>query len=247
MGLNPDQVRELLRNATCKCGTQAVTFDVTGNPACVRCSLLLLVPPPAMVLPDDSRLPLPEPEVPPVPRLPGQRKRRMDSEEAKGRGMGTEALVRAAAAWMRAHGVALLHKVPTEVVVHREKGLNKRTGQPITRIVGAHFASPASVDFLGTLRGGRAVALEVKSTVAPDWSLHDMPEHQQGFAATWHGLGGLAFVVVHFTRTGQLYRVPWGAMAELRSLRPAKGQGAQYRVSVDLAQVPNVVNLLGDL
>jgi penicillin-binding protein-related factor A (putative recombinase) len=111
---------------------------------------------------------------------------------AKAAGESTEAAVEAACAAYRRAGLASVDKLatPTKVVRRMEGG----------RFVGV-FTGKAPVDFQGTLAGGRAVAIELKSSAVPRVPLEHRGEdrlrgEQGARLADLHRLGAACAVLV---------------------------------------------------
>ena len=117
---------------------------------------------------------------------------------------------------MRAAGVADVAKVgpPSEPLRVGHRILYRATG-----------AAPP--DYLGTLAGGRAVAVEAKRRAGrlrrDRWRMVDgrrvedrdgIEDHQREALALWERMGALALVVVEFRRARATTRhaVPWGAL-----------------------------------
>lgn len=112
-------------------------------------------------------------------------------------------------------GVAWLDKVPTNMRVVGRSGA----------MVRAVFAQKAIADFVGVLRGGRAVAVEVKrvevtiskrshAPLPPSLSLSRVEPHQRDYLDRVDAAGGLALLlVVHGPLAA--YAVPW---AEARAV-----------------------------
>lgn len=86
-------------------------------------------------------------------------------------------------------------------------------------------ARKGTVDFLGCLRGGRMVAVEVKSCAAGRLDLDRLPPHQRAHLDAYDALGALALVLV--VHGALAYAVPWPAvraalLAGARSLGPVQ-------------------------
>ena len=102
----------------------------------------------------------------------------------------------------RAHGVALIHKVPTEWLPLRDGA-----GQ----IRSAKVERQAAVDFLGVYRG-KAIAFDAKQTSERRVRWDRVEPHQADFLTDWERRGGLSFILVGFMGTadqGRYYLVPW--------------------------------------
>lgn len=62
-------------------------------------------------------------------------------------------------------------------------------------------------DFIGAIKGGRAVAIEAKSTESDNWQWSEVKAHQRAYLASIGGMGGVAFV--YLWRRGDHYVIPW--------------------------------------
>lgn len=69
----------------------------------------------------------------------------------------------------------------------------------------------STVDCLGVLRGGRAVAIEVKSCSSGRLDLDRLPAHQRAELAEVEQFGGVALVLVIVG--GVAHAVPWAAVS----------------------------------
>lgn len=106
---------------------------------------------------------------------------------ARARGEGHETALDAQhAAYARA-GLAYIARVPTPMRV---------LGAVSGGVCRAAFAARSTVDYLGTMRGGRAVALELKARAGKRLAAADLPEHQWAALRAVQRLGGLALVLV---------------------------------------------------
>ena len=114
------------------------------------------------------------------------------------------------------HGAALERWLSAQ---HRAASLAgmanvRKVGPPV--VVGSGgvlvgFGGVGPADYLGALRGGRAVAVEAKSREAR-LSMREIPRHQQDDLARTAHLGGLALLVVELRDTGRIYAAEWGAV-----------------------------------
>jgi penicillin-binding protein-related factor A (putative recombinase) len=122
--------------------------------------------------------------------------RRRSGAVAHARGDAFEAVLAPHHAVAAAEGIADVRKVGAPVVVGRR-------GKPIA------WAGVGPADYVGTLRGGRALVVEAKST-ATRLSLADIPEHQRAHLDACAALGGLALLAVELRGRG-VYVVEWSA------------------------------------
>jgi recombination protein U len=121
------------------------------------------------------------------------------------RGRTTEDLVSVAETIMRSRGLCRLDKIPTPWKVLRK-------GSAIT---GAFPEHRAVADFVGVGAGGRALAVEVKSTAHDSFYLSAVPEQQRAHLDDVHRLGGLSYLLLHFTAERAWYLLDWLAVRGL--------------------------------
>jgi penicillin-binding protein-related factor A (putative recombinase) len=81
-----------------------------------------------------------------------------------------------------------------------------------------------TVDCLGVLRGGRAVAIEIKSCASGRLDFDRLPPHQRAVLGRVEQLGGLALVLV--VVGGVAHAIPWRAIREALA-EGRKGLGAK--------------------
>lgn len=123
------------------------------------------------------------------------------------RGMGLERIILGANNYYGIAGVAEVVKMPTPV---RVKTVTK-TGE-----VKGYFEK-STVDFYGTLKGGRSIYFDAKETKEPRFDIANeskLGQNQVNFLNKQHALGALCFLVIDFTRQGEAYLVPWPVAVE---------------------------------
>ena len=137
---------------------------------------------------------------------------------AANRGMDFEAaLALQHAAYLRA-GKAAIIKLPTPWVPHWSGG----------KVSGAHVAETAAADFVGCLHGGRAVAVEAKSTNIDRLSLSRIRHPQRKYLDVVDDLGGVSLLVVYWRKLGEVWAIPW---ADVRSGRSVRGRSVAWHPS----------------
>lgn len=75
------------------------------------------------------------------------------------------------------------------------------------------YSAAAPIDFLGTLAGGKALAVEAKSTSGTSWPIAELREDQQTALGAMHSLGAVVYLVLSFDKTAETYRVGWPELA----------------------------------
>lgn len=99
----------------------------------------------------------------------------------------------------RARKEAVISKVPTEwIPIRDDQG----------RIVSAKVENKSPVDFLGCYQGW-AIAYDCKSTKDTRIRWDVVEDHQAEFLNDWMASGGVSFILVEFSTTGQMFVVPW--------------------------------------
>ncbi len=90
-------------------------------------------------------------------------------------------------------------------------------------------------DFLGVWPGGRALAVEAKSTDAASWPLSKLDDHQRDALSRVDAAGGVGLLAVQIRGRGWL--IPWPALAE----HLARGE----RASVPWDGIPGALEWTG--
>jgi recombination protein U len=79
----------------------------------------------------------------------------------------------------------------------------------------AIYKKKSTVDFIGTMTGGRSVAFDAKETeLETRYELKQIEPHQIEFLTRTHKLGGAAFFLIEFKAFNELYYVPLPVIKE---------------------------------
>lgn len=113
------------------------------------------------------------------------------------RGMITEEIVEISCNQYQDRNLAVIRKVPTPVKVLSNKG---------GRVTG-FYEKKSTVDFEGTLKGGRSVAFEAKQTKGISLSLNNISKHQIDYMKDVVKMDGIAFVLICFSELDKYYRL----------------------------------------
>lgn len=98
-------------------------------------------------------------------------------------------------------GLALVKKRPTPV---------KILGTTAGGKVHGHLEKRSTVDYDGTLPGGKAIFFEAKECALPErFPLDSLAEHQYEHLAAAHRLGAVSFLLIEFTARRTVYLVPF--------------------------------------
>lgn len=114
------------------------------------------------------------------------------------KGKSLEVLIESANNYYDKAGQALIQKIatPTKVI---------RSG---AQIVSAFHERKSTVDFSGIIANGYPVAFDAKQTMNKTLLRLGMIEpHQLEYMIKFHGLGGIAFVIVEFTESQEIFRI----------------------------------------
>lgn len=113
------------------------------------------------------------------------------------RGMVSENIIEITCKQYEERGLAVIRKVPTPVKVL----INKRG-----RISG-FYEKKSTVDFEGTIQGGKSVAFDSKETKLKSLPLDNIQEHQVDYMKKISKLNGIAFLIVYFHKCDTYYRL----------------------------------------
>jgi recombination protein U len=111
-------------------------------------------------------------------------------------------------------GQALIQKIatPTKVIRRYDPTNNK------SKIVSAFHEKHSTVDFVGTMHGGRAVAFDAKSTMnSNQFNLSMIEPHQEAFLYEHAKMGGISFLLVESTANKQVYRLMLDELLRFRN------------------------------
>lgn len=96
-------------------------------------------------------------------------------------------------------GLAVIQKVATPWTVSRGK----------KEIMYAFPEEESTVDYIGTLKGGRPVAFDAKSCkIKTSFPFSNVKAHQVQFLRNWQDMNGSAFFLIEMTSLRKTYRIP---------------------------------------
>ena len=143
-----------------------------------------------------------------TPKRAPDPKRQLQGRIAKAQGARFEDKLQASFDWYAAQGLAAVEKTPEPLRVARNLGNGKFL---------AFYEKKAQPDYKGTVRGGRTVNFEAKST-ATDRVMQDrVTKGQQEYLQNQQQLGALCYVIIGFS-SGAVYRLPWTDWADMKLL-----------------------------
>ena len=94
-------------------------------------------------------------------------------------------------------GLALIQKIPTPITP-------VRIDKEHRHITLAYFEQKSTVDYIGSVQG-IPVCFDAKECSAETFPLHNIHEHQVEFMQKFEKQDGIAFLVIYYSKTNQLY------------------------------------------
>lgn len=134
--------------------------------------------------------------------------RQMRGALAHARGKQFEERLDVAFEYYRAHGLADIQKTPEPMRVVKNLGNGKFV---------AFFEKKAQADYSGVLAGGRAIAMEAKSTKADRIEQGRVTPEQGNFLELHQSMGALCFVLAELSG-GNVYRLPWVVWRDMKDI-----------------------------
>lgn len=115
------------------------------------------------------------------------------------KGDGFEEIINLANTTYKRKGIALVQKIATPM-------------KPIRRgkkIVSAYYEEKSTLDYIGIYEGV-PIAFDAKETKEETrFPLNNIQLHQIDFMLNWYKHGGIAFLLIYFTKLGTVYRLDW--------------------------------------
>lgn len=145
---------------------------------------------------------------------------------SKWQGQRFEQQIEAACDYYRRIGAADIQKTPEPMKPVKPLGQGKFV---------AVYTTKAQADFKGTLKGGRSILIEAKTTSTGKMEQSRVtPEQQEQLEREWR-MGADTYVLCHFCGKGA-YRIPWSAWRKMKELFGRKyitpGDVADFRIPV---------------
>lgn len=113
-------------------------------------------------------------------------------------------------------GLALIQKVPTPITPIK---IDKET----KHITLAYFEQKSTVDYIGVVQG-IPVCFDAKECSSETFSLQNIHPHQMAFMSDYEKQGGMAFLILYFTKKDVFYYLPF---AHLRIFWDRAEQGGR--------------------
>ena len=132
------------------------------------------------------------------------------------RGSGLEAMINHTNERYRESGLALIQKIPTPI-------------KPITidpekrHITLAYFDQKSTVDYIGVIQS-IPVCFDAKESAVDTVPLHNIHPHQIAFMEEFEKQGGLAFILLGFTKRNEYYYLPFADIKRFWDRKEAGGR-----------------------
>lgn len=139
-----------------------------------------------------------------IPRSSSTKRPNMQNSHAN-RGITFERLIENACDIYQIKKLAIIQKLPTDWKIIRNGA----------QITGAFPNKKSTVDFMGVLNPGMAIAFEAKETKAKSFPFKNIHEHQIEYLKSVRKMGGHAFVLINFVTVDQIYKIDIKTFLEL--------------------------------
>ena len=100
----------------------------------------------------------------------------------------------------RQQKLALIQKIPTPITP-------VEIDQSTRHITLAYFEKQSTVDYIGAVQG-IPVCFDAKECVSDTFSIQNIHEHQINFMREFEEQGGIAFIILSFTKRNEIYYIP---------------------------------------
>jgi recombination protein U len=114
------------------------------------------------------------------------------------RGKQLEANILTANRYYDMSGLAVVVQMPTPVKILR-----------IVRNQVTGVLQKSTIDFYGTIKGGRAIYFDAKETKKPSFPLSNLEEHQAEHMRKQEKVGATCFIVLEFTQEKEYFLIPF--------------------------------------
>ena len=132
------------------------------------------------------------------------------------KGSGFEEMINFTNDFLQKRGAAVIQKIPTPITPV-EISKDKRT------ITLGYFDKKSTVDYIG-VASGVALAFDAKETGQKSLPLQNVHEHQIEFMRSFRDNGGVSFLIVSFSRTGEIFILPFEVLEEYHKNALAGGR-----------------------
>jgi Penicillin-binding protein-related factor A, putative recombinase len=123
------------------------------------------------------------------------------------RGSGLEELLNRTNDSYRNAKLALIQKVPTPITPIKIDKEHRH-------ITLAYFEKKSTVDYIGTVQG-IPVCFDAKECAVDTFALQNIHEHQIAFMKDFEEQGGIAFILIYYTKLAEYYYLPFTFIIEV--------------------------------
>ncbi len=116
------------------------------------------------------------------------------------RGSGLEELINKSNEKYRENHLGLVQKIPTPITPIK---IDKES----RHITLAYFEQKSTVDYVGVIQGV-PVCFDAKECVTDTFAMQNIHEHQINFMREFEEQGGIAFIILQFTKRNEIYYIP---------------------------------------
>ena len=101
-------------------------------------------------------------------------------------------------------GLALIQKIPTPITP-------VRIDKEHRHITLAYFEQKSTVDYIGAVQG-IPVCFDAKECTSDTFALQNLHEHQVKFMTEFEKQGGIAFLIIYYTKRDEIFYLPFRDM-----------------------------------
>lgn len=132
------------------------------------------------------------------------------------RGSTLEELINRSNEQYQEKGLALIQKIPTPITP-------VNIDQEHRHITLAYFDQKSTVDYIGAVQG-IPVCFDAKECHAETFPLANIHKHQVDFMSAMEKQGGIAFLLIHFTKFNQIYYLTFEELMKFWNRMKAGGR-----------------------
>ncbi|MCM0582834.1 Holliday junction resolvase RecU [Weissella diestrammenae] len=156
------------------------------------------------------------------------------------RGMSLERELNQANSYYRTHGLANIHKKPTPIQIVNVN-YPKRSAAKITE---AYFRQASTTDYNGIYQG-KYIDFDAKETnQTTSFPLQNVHSHQVKHLAEIVKLGGVAFLIIRFTRLREDFVLPASILIDYWHNQADGRKSIPYQIiATHGKKIPNAINL----
>lgn len=132
------------------------------------------------------------------------------------KGSGFEEMINFTNEFLKKQGAAIIQKIPTPITPV-EISKDKRT------ITLGYFDKKSTVDYIG-VASGISLAFDAKETSLKSLPLQNVHEHQIEFMKAFRECGGVSFLIVSFTFSGEIFILPFEVLERYYQLSRKGGR-----------------------